>query len=104
MKKMKLKPKKVNRTNVNNKFALTPSAQGEISRNVLYQIKLKKLIRILTDYGEKSGLDYERLCGITDALEKIVNKNNAIKKQNKEQQNQQKKNILMGGYEYVQGK
>ena len=90
---MKMKPKKVNRTNINNKFALTPSAQGEISRSVLYQIKLKKLIRFLTDYGEKSGLDYQRLCAITDALEKIINKNNEIKKQNK-----QKKDMLIGGY------
>ena len=93
MKKINLKPKKVNRTNVNNKFALSPSAQGEISRTVLYNIKLKKLIRILSDYGEKSGLDYERLCAITDAVEKIVNKNNEIKKQN-----QQQKYTIIGGY------
>ena len=82
---MKMKPKQV-RTNVNNKFALTPSAQGEISRSVLYQIKLKKLIRILTDYGEKSGLDYERLCALVDAIESIINKNNEIKKQNQQHQ------------------
>ena len=67
MKKMKMKPKQI-RTNVNNKFKLTPSAQGEISRTVLYNIKLKKLIRILSDYGEKSGLDYERLCAITESI------------------------------------
>jgi len=93
MKRIKMKPKKVNRTNVNNKFKLSPSAQGEISRTVLYNIKLKKLIRILSDYGEKSGLDYERLCAITDAVEKIVNKNNEIKKQN-----QQQKYTIIGGY------
>jgi hypothetical protein len=99
MKKIKMKPKKVNRTNVNNKFALTPSAQGEISRSVLYSIKLKRLIRYLTDYGEKSGLDYQRLCALVDAIESIVNKNEEIKKQNKE-----KKDMLMGGYQYVQNK
>jgi len=93
MKKIKMTPKKPLRTNVNNKFTLTPSAQGEISRTVLYNIKLKKLIRILSDYGEKSGLDYERLCAITDAVEKIVNKNNEIKKQN-----QQQKYTVIGGY------
>lgn len=92
MKKIKMKPKQTKRTNINNKFALTPSAQGEISRSVLYQIKLKKLIRYLTDYGEKSGMDYQRLCSLCDAIEKIINKNNEIKKQN-----QQKKNII-GGY------
>ena len=104
MKKMNLKPKQTKRTNVNNKFALTPSAQGEISRTVLYQIKLKKLIRYLTDYGEKSGMTYERICSLVTAIESIINKNNAIKKQNKEQQEKQKKNILMGGYQYVQSK
>jgi len=98
MKKMKLKPKPL-RINVNNKFTLTPSAQGEISRSVLYDIKLKKLIRFLTDYKEKSGLDYERLCGLVGAIESIINKNNDIKKQNK-----QKKDVLMGGYQYGQGK
>ena len=96
---MKMKPKRVNRTNVNNKFALTPSAQGEISRTVLYQIKLKKLIRYLTDYGEKSGMTYDRLCGLVGAIESIINKNNEIKKQNK-----QKKDALMRGYQYVQNK
>jgi len=93
MKKINLKPKKVNRTNVNNKFALSPSAQGEISRTVLYQIKLKKLIRYLTDYGEKSGMTYDRLCGLVTAIESIINKNNAIKKQN-----QQQKYTVIGGY------
>jgi len=93
MNKIKMKLKQTKRTNVNNKFSLTPSAQGEISRSVLYQIKLKKLIRILTDYGEKSGLDYERLCGLVGAIEKIVNKNNEIKKQN-----QQQKYTVIGGY------
>lgn len=92
MKKMKLKPKPL-RTNVNNKFKLAPSAQGEISRSVLYDIKLKKLIRYLTDYKEKSGLDYERLCGLVGAIESIINKNNAIKKQN-----QQQKYMIIGGY------
>lgn len=96
MKKMKLKPKPL-RTNVNNKFALTPSAQGEISRTVLYQIKLKKLIRYLTDYGEKSGMTYDKLCAITAAIESIINKNNEIKKQNKEQQEKQKY-MIIGGY------
>ena len=86
MKKMNLKPKKPLRTNVNNKFALTPSAQGEISRSVLYQIKLKKLIRYLTDYGEKSGMTYDRLCALVDAIESIVNKNNEIKKQNQQKE------------------
>ena len=98
MKKIKLNPKKPLRTNVDNKFKLAPSAQGEISRTVLYNIKLKKLIRFLTDYGEKSGLDYQRLCAITDAIEKIINKNNDIKKQNKEQQNKQKY-MIIGGYD-----
>lgn len=85
-------PKKPLRTNVNSKFKLSPSAQGEISRSVLYQIKLKKLIRFLTDYGEKA-LDYQRLSAITDAIEKIINKNNEIKKQN-----QQQKYTVIGGY------
>jgi hypothetical protein len=93
MKKIKMKPKKVNRTNVNNKFTLIPSAQGEISRSVLYDIKLKKLIRFLTDYKEKSGIDYQRLCSLCDAIEKIINKNNEIKKQN-----QQQKYTVIGGY------
>lgn len=88
-----MKPKQTKRTNVNNKFALTPSAQGEISRSVLYQIKLKKFVGYLTDYGEKSGMDYDRLCAITDAIEKIVNKNSEIKKQN-----QQQKYMIIGGY------
>ncbi|WP_428568992.1 MAG: hypothetical protein ACP59X_10360 [Solidesulfovibrio sp. DCME] len=99
MNKIKMKPKRINRTSVNNKFALTPSAQGEISRTVLYNIKLKKLIRFLTDYGEKSGMDYERLCALVDAIEKIINKNNEIKKQNKE-----KKDMLIGGYGYAKSK
>lgn len=93
MKKMKMKPKQINRTNVNNKFKLAPSAQCEISRSVLYSIKLKKLIRFLTDYGEKSGMDYERLCSLCDAIEKIISKNNEIKKQN-----QQQKYTVIGGY------
>lgn len=92
MKKMKLKPKPL-RTNVNNKFTLTPSAQGEISRSVLYDIKLKKLIRYLTDYKEKSGMTYDKLCAITAAIESIINKNNQIKKQN-----QQQKYTVIGGY------
>lgn len=92
MKKIKMTPKKPLRTNVNSKFKLSPSAQGEISRSVLYQIKLKKLIRFLTDYGEKA-LDYQRLSAITDAIEKIINKNNEIKKQN-----QQQKYTVIGGY------
>ncbi len=98
MKKIKMKPKGT-RTSIDNKFKLSPSAQQSISRTVLYNIKLKKMIRILTDYGEKSGLDYERLCAITDALEKIINKNNEIKKQN-----QQNKNMLIGGYGYAKSK
>lgn len=97
MNKIKMKLKQTKRTNVNNKFKLSPSAQGEISRSVLYQIKLKKLIRYLTDYGEKSGMTYDRLYALVDAIESIINKNNEIKKQN-----QQKKNILMGGYQYAQ--
>lgn len=93
MNKIKMKLKQTKRTNVNNKFKLSPSAQGEISRSVLYQIKLKKLIRYLTDYGEKSGMNYERICSLVAALESIINKNNQIKKQN-----QQQKYTVIGGY------
>lgn len=78
MNKIKIKPKPL-RTNINNKFKLSPSAQGEISRSVLYDIKLKKLIRYLTDFREKSGIDYERLCLLLKAIESILTKNGEIK-------------------------
>ena len=74
MNKIKIKPKQLKRVDINKRFTLSPSSQGEISRSVLYQIKLRKLVRYFNDYGEKTGLDYERLCALVDAIESILNK------------------------------
>ncbi len=76
--KIKLKPK-AKRVNIDKKFGLSVSSQGEVSRGVLYLIKLRKLVRYITDYQERTGLTYEKLCILTSEIERILIRDNVIK-------------------------
>lgn len=77
MKKIKMKPKKLKRTNVNNRFELSPASTSAINKKVIYQVKLRRLHQILDKYGVEA-LDLKHLTILCDALQDIVD--NKIKK------------------------
>lgn len=77
MKKIKMKPKKLKRTDVKKRFELSASSTSAINKKVIYQVKLRRLHQILDKYGS-DALDLKHLTILCDALQQIVD--NKIKK------------------------